>query len=176
MEQPYTAEQVQALLYEAGRALMALRVPGCWPSAIRSGMPECLRDAEDLRYAEAEFTPAQPSPRQVSAMDRSLSWIRLLPGQTEVEINVRKLVWARCLVSPRTDRPIYSWKRLGDMVGCTENTAKTRWLRALDLITVALNRPGYCAKSGGVIPKPDTVQWTRRPSRIKPTWAVLEVA
>lgn len=161
--QHYQSEQIEALLYQAGRTLMALRVSGCWPSGHRSGMPECLRDPEDMRYAETEYSPAAPSPSQVSAMDLALGWISLLPAATEAQVRIRKLVWARCLVSPRSDRPIYSWARLGRMLGLSENTAKTRWIDAVAEITAKANRQMHpvCAdtlrriQSAGVIPSAD---------------------
>ena len=156
---------------------MALRVGGCWPAGFRSGMPEFLRELEDMKYAETGFAVPVPAPAKVSSMDRAFTWIRLLPAKTETEIMLRKLVWARCLVSPRTDRPIYSWKRLGEVIGCSENTAKTRWIDAVARITAALNRPGFCVAAGGMVgPGFDTVNWSRRPARVRMRWKADELA
>jgi hypothetical protein len=145
----YTPEQVEAALYAAGLTLMALRVSGCWPAGYRSNMPEYLREPGDK--AEAEFTPAQPIPSAVSAMDRALAWIKLLPGGTEYQIRVRRLVLARCLVSPRTEAPVFGWRKLGIQFGCSHMHAKTLWIDAVATITAALNRPGLCVAAGGRI-------------------------
>jgi hypothetical protein len=124
---------------------MALRIGGCWPAQIRSGMPEYARDPADMAHAEAEYVPPQPLAAQVSLMDRVLTghdaWITRLPGKTEAEVRIRKLVWARSLVSPRNEQPVCSWRRLGKQFGCSDHHAKTQFIRAIDLITDRLNRP-----------------------------------
>ncbi len=138
-------------------------------------MPDILPQALAAEFGADFLLRAEPSrsrvpvppPAAISAMDQALSWIRLLPGDTDLEVKTRKLVWARLLVSPRTDRNLYSWKRLGDMLGCTDKTAKTRWIDAVAGITAALNRPGFCLAAGGRVGlTPDRIQWTRRPARI----------
>lgn len=174
MPQQIEAAFVETALYAAGRTLMALPATGTRPAGFRSGMPEFLRDVEDLKHAETHYRVPVPPPAAISAMEQALSWISLLPGITDLEIKIRRLVCARCLISPRTDRNLYSWKRLGDVFGCSDKTAKTRWIDAVATITAALNRPGLCAVSGG--PAPDPIKWTRRPSRISLSDAAKLVA
>lgn len=175
MRQQFEASAVEAALYAAGRTLMALPARGCRPAGFRCSMPDILPQALAAEFGADYLLRAEPSrsrvpvppPAAISAMDQALSWIGLLPGATDLEVKTRQLVWARCLVSPRTDRNLYSWKQLGEMLGCSDKTAKTRWIDAVAVITARLNQPGFCTASGGKVgPAPDRIMWTRRPARI----------
>ena len=150
MQGQYTSEGVELRLYEAGRALIALRVSGCWPAGFRSSMPELVREVvESYGRGEVEFRPSPPTAREISAMDQALSWIKLLPGRNSDEVRTRRLVCARMLCSPRSDRPLYSWRRLGEMLGVSHTSAKTAFLSAVSVITAELNRPGFCTRLDG---------------------------
>lgn len=149
MQSHYTSEMVETRLYEAGRALIALRVAGCWPAGYRSSMPEFVREVvESYGRGEADFRPSPPSARDISAMDQALSWVKLLPGHNSDQVRTRRLVCARMLCSPRSDRPLYSWRRLGEMLGVSHTSAKTTFLLAVSAITAELNRPGFCTRLG----------------------------
>lgn len=138
----FQPEQIEALLYEAGRTHMALRVPGCWPAGYRSSQPVPSPDADDLATAAAdELSVAQPSASAISAMDRALAWINRLPWATPVEVRARKLVLDRMRVSPRTGKPVFNWSRLGARHGVSHTWAKTIWLRAIEQITAIANAP-----------------------------------
>ena len=141
----YTSEIVETRLYEAGRSLVALRVSGLRPATYRSGMPDFQREVvESYNVASADYRVSPPTAREIDAMDQALTWIQLLPGSNTDEMRVRKLVGARILCSPKTDRPFYSWRQLGKEIGASHTTAKTLFLDAVSTITRALNRPGLC--------------------------------
>lgn len=124
-EHPTTDDEVKAALYSAGETLMALRVARCYPAGYRSCMPEYLREPGDK--AETDFVCPQPNSRAVSAMDKTLAWIDLLPGHTDYQQRIRRLVLARLLVSPRTGAPVFGWRRLAARFGCSHTHAERLW-------------------------------------------------
>ena len=161
------AESVRASLRQAMRTLQALRVPGLWPAGYRSGMPDVLRDIEDMRWVDAGEGPRpQPGPQAVARMDRMLAWVRLIPeGRPEV----RRAVALRSLNHPLSEKEILGWRRIGELLGCS-HTQAGRWFdQGIDHITVALARPGLCAAAGGpVAPGPREVEAARQRVTARP--------
>jgi hypothetical protein len=69
-------------------------------------------------------------------MDEALGWIPLIPRDRSV---LRRIVGARALVNPLTDRHLYPWRRLGAMLGA-DHKAVQRWhAQGVDIIVSALN-------------------------------------
>ena len=156
----HSSATVEAALYRAGRALLALDVGTVWPSGFRSSMPEMLREAiVAYGHVRATFRVSPPSSSEISAMDQACSWLGLLPGDKHGVI-LRRVVGARMLVDPRTDRPLYSWRRLGAAIGCSHVHAKTLWLEATTAIARRLDAPGLCAASGGRVGPSRRVVWS----------------
>ncbi len=56
-------------------------------------------------------------------MDEALGWIALIPRERYV---LRRIVGARALVSPVTERHLFSWRRLGGVLGA-DHKAVQRW-------------------------------------------------
>jgi hypothetical protein len=56
-------------------------------------------------------------------MDEALGWITMIPKDRYV---LRRIVGARSLVSPVTERHLYSWRRLGEVLGA-DHKAVQRW-------------------------------------------------
>lgn len=136
---PYDFNFVAARLSEAGRTLLAVRMSGLRPAGMRGYWP-------DIPGAESGTDrPATPSPRRISEMDEALPWISLIP---EHEVELRKLVGARSLTSPRSGKPVFSWSQLGRQLGCSPATAKTWWIKGVDMIVRRLNQPGLCERQG----------------------------
>jgi hypothetical protein len=68
-------------------------------------------------------------------MHESLAWISLIPNERYV---LRRIVGARALVSPLTERHLYSWRRLGSVLGA-DHKAVQRWhANGIDMIVAAL--------------------------------------
>ena len=140
---------VEARLLEAGRTLFALRVPGTWPGGYKSGMPEVVRDVvEAYGYTEADAPPATPSPRRIAEMEQALSWIRLIPADRFV---LRRVVGARMLCRPNQERPLLSWRRIGERVGASHIAVRGWHAIGISIIVGALNAPGFCAATGGAV-------------------------
>jgi len=132
---PATPEFVQAALEEAGLTLLAL--PHTGPSTrLRQGGLEWVRDACAYPPDRTLIRPAVPSAAAIDRMDRVLAWIPRIPADKFV---LRRVVGARCLVSPTTGRYLFTWRRLGAAIGA-DHKAVQRWhAQGLALITAALN-------------------------------------
>jgi hypothetical protein len=69
-------------------------------------------------------------------MDEALGWITFIPKDRYV---LRRVVGARSLVSPLTERHLYSWRRLGEVLGA-DHKAVQRWHgQGIDILVGAVN-------------------------------------
>ncbi len=131
----YDFDLVAARLAEAGMSLLALHVKGIRPAGMRGYWPDIPGSAS------SSLRPSPPSPRRITEMDEALSWIALIPAD---QVELRKLVGARALTNPFTEKAVHSWRALGEQMGCSHFTAKTRWIDAIRLIVARLNQPKFC--------------------------------
>jgi hypothetical protein len=129
------ATTVIARLEEAGRTLLAL--PHSGPSTrMRVSMWEVVRSAiEGYGWESARVRPPVPQAAQITQMDEALGWIRLIPPDRYV---LRRIVGARALVHPLTEKHLYPWRRLGAALGA-DHKAVQRWhAQGIDLILAGL--------------------------------------
>ena len=70
-------------------------------------------------------------------MDEAYAWLALIPQEKYV---LRRLVAARSLVHPLTDRHLYPWRRLADAIGADHKAVQRWWAQGIDLILGALAR------------------------------------
>ena len=129
------AEFVISRLEEAGRTLLALPGTG-WSTKLRSTQLEVVRSAlESYGWTKRPIRPAVPSARRISRMDEALTWIPLIAQDRYV---LRRIVGARALVHPISDRHVFSWRRLAAVVGA-DHKAVQRWhAQGIALIVAAL--------------------------------------
>ena len=130
------ARYVTARLEEAGATLFAL--PLCGHSTRLRTVPlDVVNTAiEAYGWNEPILRPPVPPARRISAMDEALAWIGLIPLERYV---LRRIVGARSLVNPLTDRHLFSWRRLGRTLGA-DYRAVQRWHgEGIDLIVAALS-------------------------------------
>jgi len=134
---PVDAELVIYRLEEAGATLISLP-PGGYSTQLRTGSMEIVRSAlESYGWTDKRLRPAVPSAARITRMDEALGWIPLIPRDRYV---LRRIVGARALVSPITERHLYAWRRLGALIGA-DHKAVQRWhAQGIDLIVAALNR------------------------------------
>ena len=136
---PYDAQQVMARLEEAGRTLLALP-PGGYSTGLRMNVTALVRHMIEAGEAEpvaVRLHPPVPSAAGITRMDEALGWMALIPRDRSV---LRRIVGARALVNPLTDRHLYPWRRLGTMLGA-DHKAVQRWhAQGVDMIVGALNR------------------------------------
>jgi|SRR6185437_7631465 len=133
----FDAELVIYRLEEAGTTLLSIPDRG-YSTKLRSSSLEIVRNAlEAYGWAEKVIRPPVPSAAKIDRMDEALSWIPLIPEDKYV---LRRIVGARCLISPLTERHLYPWRRLGAAIGA-DHKAVQRWhAQGIDLIVTALNR------------------------------------
>jgi len=124
-------------LEEAGRTLLALPGTG-YSTKMRTGSLDIVRSAlENYGWGEKRICPAVPSAAQITRMDEALAWIPMIPQERYV---LRRVVGARALVHPLTDRYLFSWRRLGGVLGA-DHKAVQRWhMLGIDMIVSAVNR------------------------------------
>lgn len=124
MEHPVIdADYVVYRLEEAGTTLLALPGSG-WSTRLRTSSLDIVHSALDAYgWTEARIRPAVPSSEKITRMDEALGWITLIPLDRYV---LRRVVGARSLVHPLTDRYLYPWRRLGAVLGA-DHKAVQRW-------------------------------------------------
>jgi Domain of unknown function (DUF6362) len=138
----FDAEMVIYRLEEAGAALLALPGTG-WSTKLRGSSLEIVRAAiEGYGWTTNRIRPPVPSAAQITRMDEALAWISSIPLERYV---LRRIVGARSLVHPITERHLFPWRRLGTVLGA-DHKAVQRWhAQGIDLIVAALNRKSAAA-------------------------------
>ena len=110
-------------LEEAGATLLALPGTG-WSTRLRTSSLDIVRSAlESYGWSDTVMRPPIPSAEKITRMDEALGWIPLIPVDRYV---LRRVVGARSLVHPVTDRHLYPWRRLGKALGA-DHKAIQRW-------------------------------------------------
>jgi len=135
----YDATLVVACLEEAGRTLLTL--PNTGPSTrlrtTRHDVVQSAIEAYGWSAPDQRLRPAMPSSAHISRMDEAMGWIACIPQDKYV---LRRIVGARSLVSPLTERHLYPWRRLAALLGA-DHKAIQRWhAQGIDIIVAALNR------------------------------------
>jgi hypothetical protein len=135
----FDAAFVIARLEEAGSVLLAL--PNTGPTTrLRTTRHDVVHSAiEAYGWAQpgGRLRPPVPSSARITRMDEAMGWIALIPQDKYV---LRRIVGARSLVSPFTERHLYPWRRLAALLGA-DHKAIQRWhAQGIDLIVATLNR------------------------------------
>jgi hypothetical protein len=134
---PPDAKFVIYRLEEAGAALLSLPGTG-WTTKLRMSNIEIVRTAlENYGWEPERIRPPVPSSDKITRMDEAMGWIGVIPVDRYV---LRRIVGARSLVHPVTDRHLFPWRRLAAALGA-DHKAIQRWhAQAIDMIVVALNQ------------------------------------
>jgi hypothetical protein len=122
-------------LEEAGATLLALPHSG-HSTRLRLSHTDVVHTAlEAYGWDKGRIRPPVPSASRITRMDEAMGWIAFIPDDRYV---LRRILGARCLVSPVTERHIYSWRRLGTVMGA-DHKAVQRWhAQAIDMVLTAL--------------------------------------
>ena len=133
---PFDADFVNYRLEEAGATLLALPGTG-WSTKLRSSSNEIVRTAlEAYGWTTSEIRPPVPPSDRIDRMDETLAWISLIPLDRYV---LRRIVGARSLVHPITERHLFPWRRLGSVLGA-DHKAVQRWhAQGIAIIVSMLN-------------------------------------
>ena len=142
-DRPFDVELVTYRLEDAGAALLALPGTG-WSTRLRSSSLEIVRTAiESYGWTATRIRPPVPSAERITRMDEAMAWISLIPAERYV---LRRIVGARSLVHPITERHLYPWRRLACALGA-DHKAVQRWHKqGIELIVAALNRQSNCGQ------------------------------
>jgi hypothetical protein len=134
---PVDADFVISRLEEAGATLLAMPGTG-WTTKLRTSNIEIVRTAlENYGWTEQRIRPPVPSAGKITRMDEAMGWIGVIPLDRYV---LRRIVGARSLVHPVTDRRLFPWRRLAAALGA-DHKAVQRWhAQGIDMIVAALNR------------------------------------
>jgi hypothetical protein len=119
------ADTVIYRLEEAGKTLLALPGTG-WTTRLRESRLDVVHAAIEgygWDRASGPLRPAVPGAAQIDRMDEALGWIPLIPRDRYV---LRRIVGARSLVSPVTERHLFTWRQLGALLGADHKAIK-RW-------------------------------------------------
>jgi len=129
-------EMVIHRLEEAGATLLALPGSG-WSTRLRASSLDIVRSAiESYGWTDKRLRPPIPPAGNITRMDEALAWIALIPLDRYV---LRRIVGARSLVHPITERHLYPWRRIAAAIGA-DHKAVQRWhAQGIDLIVAALN-------------------------------------
>jgi hypothetical protein len=132
LDRPFAVQRLE----EAGRTLLALPASG-YNTRFRTGSFDIVRSAlESYGWGAQPIRPNIPPAAQITRMDEALGWISLIPQDRYV---LRRVVGARTLVNPLTDRHLFSWRRLALVLGA-DHKAVQRWhALGIDMIVSAVN-------------------------------------
>jgi Domain of unknown function (DUF6362) len=124
-------------LEEAGTTLLALPKTG-WSTRLRASSLDIVRSAsESYGWSTGTLRPSVPSAAKITRMDAALGWIALIPPERYV---LRRIVGARSLVHPLSERHLFPWRRLGAVLGA-DHKAVQRWHKeGIGIIVAALLR------------------------------------
>jgi hypothetical protein len=144
-------------LEEAGATLLALPGTG-WSTRLRTSSLEIVRTAiESYGWAEQRVRPPVPQAAAITRMDEAMGWISLIPVDRYV---LRRIVGARSLVHPVTERHLFPWRRLGAALGA-DHKAVQRWhAEGIGLIVSALSggTPERGRRAGAVPRMPELIR------------------
>jgi len=122
-EAPINAAFVTRRLEEAGAAILAMPNTG-WTTKLRTSNLDIVRIAMDTYgAADKRIRPPVPSAAEITLMDEAMGWILLIPVDRYV---LRRIVGARSLVDPITQRHLFPWRRLAAAMGA-DHKAVQRW-------------------------------------------------
>jgi hypothetical protein len=132
--EPTDGDTVIYRLEEAGATLLALPAGG-YSTGMRTTKFEIAQAAVEYQGQAGRLRPPAPDAAHISRMDEALGWITLIPLERHV---LRRIIGCRCLVSPTTERHLYSWRRLATALGA-EHKAVQRWhAQGIRVIVAAL--------------------------------------
>jgi hypothetical protein len=133
----FDAKFVVCRLEEAGATLLALPGSG-WSTRLRTSSLEIVRTAiESYGWRTSHIRPPIPSPARITRMDEAMGWISLIPADRYV---LRRIVGARSLVHPITQRHLFPWRRIAAAISA-DHKAVQRWhAQGVELIVAKLNQ------------------------------------
>jgi len=117
------ADYVVYRMEEAGKTLLALPGSG-WSTRLRVSSLDIVRTAlEAYGWEAAKIKPLVPPADKIDRMDEAMGWLGLISEDRYV---LRRIVGARSLIHPVTDRHLFPWRRLGTVLNA-DHKGVQRW-------------------------------------------------
>jgi hypothetical protein len=136
-ELPPEYEGLVTCLEEAGATLLSLPRTGFSPALKTSALPILREATESYGWSAAEARPPMPSASRISRMDMVFGYLAFIPQDRYV---LRRIIGCRALVHPISGRHLFSWRRLGEVLGA-DHKAIQRWhAEGIRIIIFALRR------------------------------------
>jgi hypothetical protein len=105
-------EEVRGWLEWAGQRLLALNLKSPYPSTPHVSWPEYAQDYRTAYgYTQERLRPASPSGPEITLMDEILTLPELIENQLW-----RRVVNARILVTPLSQKYLYSWTKIATLI------------------------------------------------------------
>ena len=118
-----TVDQVIRRLEEAGSTMLSMRQSG-YSTKLRQMRFDVVHTAlEAYGWETTRLRPAAPSAEAITAMDEAFGWLGIIPEESYV---MRRILGARALVHPVTERYLYPWRRLAALLGADHKSVQ-RW-------------------------------------------------
>ncbi len=139
-ERAVDAAFIVSRLEEAGATLLALPNTG-YSTRLKTSHLDVAQEVQALAGGAelGRARPAVPSAARITRMDEAMGWIALIPKDRTV---LRRIVGARSLVSPVTERHLFSWRQLGVVLGA-DHKAVQRWhAQGIAMLVTAVGAPG----------------------------------
>ena len=138
--EPARLKWIEERLEEAGATLLAMPQRGMGPQLRQVRWPETPAEAGSGSVdAGRRLRPAAPSAVEIARMDEAFGWIGLVPHDRVV---IRRILHARALVSPLTGKHLYSWRKMGALLGA-DHKAVQRWhIDGLRLVSAGMRDAG----------------------------------
>lgn len=134
------AQHVVERLEEAGRALLSMPPTGYSTRITISRVLFAPEPGESGLPTPPAVRITPPSSQEISRMDEALEWLALIPNRQRA---IRRIVAARALKNPVTDKHLYSWRDIGRIMNI-DHKAVQRWhSQGIEIITRALWRAGF---------------------------------
>lgn len=109
---PLFVPELQLWLEWAGVRLLSMNIKSPFPKEPGTAWPEYQRDpTEAYGYSGERLRPAIPDSVEIELMDKLLAFVSLLP-----DITTRRILNARALIAPISNRHLYSWTKIAFML------------------------------------------------------------
>lgn len=118
----------------AGSRLLALNVSSPRPASYRNFWPDIPGNAQvAYGYTAERLRPASPSSHEIVLMDTILALPSLIP-----DVLQRRIVASRSLVTPVSNRYLYSWTKIAALLHMERRTVTAHYLRGLRELNLRL--------------------------------------
>jgi hypothetical protein len=145
------AEMVRYRLEEAGKCLLSLPAGRVGPAKLSAQSYGFVSEIVEASGFVPRISVAVPDAATISRMDEALAWLSLIPNDKR---HVRRVVAALSLVSPITERRVYSVDKIAKAIGANGDTVRSWNDEGIRLIVKALKALRDAAKAPGSTARP----------------------